>query len=127
MYQNATYIYISWYSKICWFPMKKCWCQQNSRSVSRDSHNFWIFLRLGITVPSFIIAGYVWQILGRGTFLSPPIREQPQETLFWIDLKLILSSFDQKFLVINSTVRCPHILCAIWYCRFLLVLKLILS
>ena len=24
------------YSKICWFPMKKCWCQQKSRGVSRD-------------------------------------------------------------------------------------------
>ena len=24
MYQNAVYICISWYNKICWFPVKKC-------------------------------------------------------------------------------------------------------
>ena len=29
MYQNAIYIRISRYSKICWFPVIKCWCQQN--------------------------------------------------------------------------------------------------
>ena len=40
MYQNTIYICIFWYSKIFWFPMKKCWCQQNSRSVSRDSYIF---------------------------------------------------------------------------------------
>ena len=93
MYQNATYICFSWYSKICWFPLKKCWCQQNSRSVSRDSHNFWIFLRLGITVPSFIILGYVWQILGRGTFLpiQPYIFEQPRKGLSWIGLRQKIS------------------------------------
>ena len=33
--------------------------------------SFWIFFRQVITVPSFIILGYVWQILGRGAFLSP--------------------------------------------------------
>ena len=51
---------------------KKCWCQQNSRSVSRDSFIFWVVLRKGITVPSFMIAGYVWQILGRGVFSPHP-------------------------------------------------------
>ena len=29
MHQNAVYIYISWYSKICWFLVKKCWSQYN--------------------------------------------------------------------------------------------------
>ena len=24
MYQNAIYICISWYNKICWFTVKKC-------------------------------------------------------------------------------------------------------
>ena len=32
-------------------------------------HFFWIFFKWGISVPSFIIVGYVWQILGRG--ISP--------------------------------------------------------
>ena len=27
MYQNVIYIFIFWYSKICWFPVKKCWCR----------------------------------------------------------------------------------------------------
>ena len=68
----AIYICISWCSKICWFLVKECWCQQNSRGVSRDSYIFWIFLRQGITVPSFIIVEYVWQILGRGGLFTPP-------------------------------------------------------
>ena len=29
---------ISSYSKISWFPVKKCWYQQNARGVSRDSY-----------------------------------------------------------------------------------------
>ena len=33
-YQNAIYVCIFWYNKICWFLIKKCWCQQNSRGVS---------------------------------------------------------------------------------------------
>ena len=36
-----------------------CWCQQYSRSVSHDSYTFPIFFSAGITVPSFIIVGYV--------------------------------------------------------------------
>ena len=71
MYQNAIYIFISWYNKICWFPVKKCWCQQNLGGVSRDWYIFWIFFRYSVTVPSFIIAGHVWQILGRRAFLPP--------------------------------------------------------
>ena len=37
MYQNAIYISISWYNKIYWFAVKKCWCQQNAGGVSPDS------------------------------------------------------------------------------------------
>ena len=33
--------------------------RKNSGCVSRDLYIFWIFFRQGITVPSFIIAGYV--------------------------------------------------------------------
>ena len=71
MYQNAICICISWYYKICWFPVKKCWCQQNSECVSRDSYIFRIFFRQGITVPIFIIVGYLWQILGREGLFAP--------------------------------------------------------
>ena len=44
IYQNAIYICISWYSKVYWFPVKKYWCQQKA----------------GITVPIFVIVGYLW-------------------------------------------------------------------
>ena len=74
---------ISWYSKICWFPAKKYWWQQNSKFVSRDSYIFWIFFGWGIIVASFIIVGYVWQIFWTETFLLPPIREQPQKIPSW--------------------------------------------
>ena len=47
----------------------------------------WILLRQGITVPSFIIVGYVWQILGRGPFYPFPIREQPRKDPSWIGLR----------------------------------------
>ena len=31
-------------------------------------------------MPSFIIVGYVWQILGRRGLFVPPIREQPRKS-----------------------------------------------
>ena len=71
MYQNPIYTCISWCSKICQFLVKKCWCQQNPKNVSRDLYSFWVFLRKGITVPNFIIVGYLWQILGRGPKRPP--------------------------------------------------------
>ena len=52
--------------------MKKCWCQQNSEGVSRDSYTFWIFSRQRITVLSFVIVGYVSQIFGRGGLFGAP-------------------------------------------------------
>ena len=93
MHQNAIYICISWYSKTCWFPGKKFWYQQNSRVMSRDSYIFGIFFSEGITVPSFIIVEYVWQILGSVGFLaSAPIREQPQKIPSWIGLNIIYNN-----------------------------------
>ena len=94
MHQNAIYICISWYSKICWFLVNKCWCQQNSRGVLRDWYIFWIFFRQGKSVPSSIIVGYVWQILGRrGLFGHPLIREQPRKGPSWIRLRNLLLSY----------------------------------
>ena len=88
MYQNTIYICISWYSKICWFPVKKCWCQHNSTGASGDLYIVWIFFDHGRTVPSFIFVGYVWQILGRGggAFGPAPILEQHQKSPSWIGL-----------------------------------------
>ena len=39
-----------------------------------------------MTVSSFMIVGYLWQILERGAFLALPIREQPQKGPSWIGL-----------------------------------------
>ena len=94
MYQNTIYISISWYSKICWFLVKKSWCQQNSSGVSRDSYIFWIVFGWGITVPNFIV-GYLWQILEReGLFAPLPpspayIREQPRKSPSGLGLRQI--------------------------------------
>ena len=38
-------------------------------------------------MPSFIIVGYVWRILGRGDQKGPPIREQSRKSLSWKGLK----------------------------------------
>ena len=69
MFLNVIYICISWYSKICWFPVK-------NTDVSRTQGVYHVInivwgTSLGKILPSFIIVGYVWEILGRGVFLPP--------------------------------------------------------
>ena len=81
MYQNPVFMWISWCSKICWIPVKKCWCQLNPSGVSRDLYIFWIFFRYGITVPSFIIVGFVWRILGRGVKKVPHTWAAPKKSI----------------------------------------------
>ena len=100
MHQNTIYICISWYSKSCWFPVRKCWYQQNSRGVSRDSYIFWIFLGLCITVPRFITVGYVWQILGRGA-IFPLLPPHP-----WAALKKPILNRVKIVVVIVSINKC---------------------
>ena len=80
MYKNETYICISWYDKNCWFLMKKCWCQQNSKGVSRDLYVFLILFRYDIAVPIFIIVEYVWQILGKGAICPLPSVSSPEKS-----------------------------------------------
>ena len=64
MDQNTIYIGICWYSKICLFQKKKWWYQRNS-GVCHVIHIFFeTSFGKGIIVPSFIIVGYVKQILG---------------------------------------------------------------
>ena len=63
--------------------MKKCWYQQNSKNMSRDSY----------TVLSFIIAGYVWQIFVTWGFPLPhpkkPILNRVNSfPFFWSNKKL---------------------------------------
>ena len=90
MYQNAIYICSSWYSKFCWFPVKKCRCQQNSMGVSHDSYIFWVFFTEGITA-KFHHCGICVTHFREGCFLSQPpssphICEQPQKSPSWIGL-----------------------------------------
>ena len=56
MYKNAIYTCISWYSKICWFPVKICWCQWNSWCVTwfiynRKSHRSRSVKKVFLRVP----------------------------------------------------------------------------
>ena len=49
--------------------------------VLRDLYMFWIFVKQVITVLSFIIVGYVWQILGRrGDIFAPQSVSSPEKT-----------------------------------------------
>ena len=114
MYQNAIYICIFWYSKICWFPMKKFWCRHNLRGVPRDSYNFWVFFRSDIIVPSFIFVGYAWQVLGgRGGgrhFEQFSIREQPRKGPSWIGLQRDSSTvFSCEYYTIFKNTYLKHI------------------
>ena len=56
-----------------------------SMGVSRDSYIFSICFTQGITLPSFMIVGYVSQILGNEG-LPSPIREKPQKSRYWVQL-----------------------------------------
>ena len=66
------YLYFLIYQNLMVFD-EKFWCQQNSRGVPSGSYIFRIFFRKGITVPSFIIVGYVWKILGSGDLFEPTL------------------------------------------------------
>ena len=66
-------------------------------------------------MPSFIIAGYVWQILGWGTFL-PPIREQPRKGPSWIGLSTNSTKWSNtlKQFVRKSRPNVWVCLCILW-------------
>ena len=90
MYQNAIYICISWYGTFCWFPMKKCTCQQNLRGVSRDSYCFLDLLGLRYNCAKFhYCAICMTNFREGGSFLPPSIREHPQKNPSWIGLRII--------------------------------------
>ena len=78
------------------------------------SHNAYIFVssyRLSIVVPSFIIIGYVWHILGRRVFLLPIICEQPRKGPSWIGLRAVrkwLEFFHRKVAGYKLTKKGIH-------------------
>ena len=51
------------------------------KGMSRDLYIFGIFFRQGTTVTSFIIIGYVWQILRRGGLFGPPTWATPKRPI----------------------------------------------
>ena len=75
-YLNAIDICISSCSNNCWLFVKKCRCQQKSRSVSCDLYIFKIFFRWGITCQ----VSSLWQM--------PPICEQPRKCTSWIEFNI---------------------------------------
>ena len=95
MYQNAIYIFISWYNKICWFPVKKCRCQKNPRGLSHDSYIFWI------TVIRYNCAKFhhcrIWvtDFWKEGAFWPPhsPNCEQPRKCPSWIGFETKKNAF----------------------------------
>ena len=94
MYQNTIYISISSVfldiAKFTDFRWKNADVSR-TQGLCQVIHIFCIFFGEGITAPSFIIVGYVWQILGRaGLFGPPPIREQRRKSPSWIGLRLHL-------------------------------------
>ena len=105
IYQTAIYICISWYNKICWFLVKKCWCQQNSICMSHDSYIFWIIFRWDTNVPWLIIVGYAWKILESGAFLPLPIHEELWIDPSWIELKIHNFFSDNLYLCVHQYCR----------------------
>ena len=110
MHQNAIHVRISWYNKICWFPVKKCWSQQNSGGVSRDSYIIWIFVMLRYNCAKFHHCRICVTEFREGAFLPPPIHEQPQKCPSWIGLnntkiyrqkKKKIKIFRQMLVIVN--------------------------
>ena len=71
------------YDVIILIFLKNLYFKKGSRS--RDSYIFCIFLRQSITLPSFIIVAYVWQILERGPSWTSHLLAAPKRPT-WIGL-----------------------------------------
>ena len=86
MFHNGIYICISWYRKICRFPVKNEYVSR-TQEVMRSVNCLDLF-EASITVSSFVIVGYVSYILGRRSFLTQlsSIIEQPWKDPSWIGL-----------------------------------------
>ena len=65
------------YDVITFIFLKKLYFKKGSKS--RDSYIFCIFLRQSITLPSFIIAAYVLQILEKGPSWASHLLAAPKK------------------------------------------------
>ena len=55
-----------------------------------------------MTLPSFIILGYVWKILGMGGFPPPPIREQLRKGPSWIELSCFFAAYSNMIVILDK-------------------------
>ena len=77
--------------------------------------SFWIFLKKGMTVQTFIMVGCMWQILGRWAFLAPHPWAAPPKSPSWIGLKDIsrvllnfscLYPYHAYFILLHKSQKC---------------------
>ena len=87
IYLNEIYICISWYNESCWFPVKKCWCHQNSRDVSRNLYDF------GSSSGKFRHCRICMTDLKEGRLFATPICEHSRKGPSWTGLNK--TSWDQ--------------------------------
>ena len=56
-------------------------------------------------MPCFVIAGYVWHVLGGGPFWPLPIRDQPRKSPSWIGLNTKMPKWETMTVPITQTQR----------------------
>ena len=86
MYQNAIYIFVSWYSKICRFPLKKFWSQQNSKACVTWFIYFLNLLKIRYNCAKFYHCRICVTDFREGGLFAPSIREQSRKGPSWIRL-----------------------------------------
>ena len=86
-YENdCTDICISWYSKICLFPVKKCWCQQILSGVSRGLIFFLDLYKIRYNCVKFHHCRICNRFLGICRCPPSPIYDEPWKRPFCIGL-----------------------------------------
>ena len=104
IYLNGIYIYVSWYSKICWFPVKNADISR-TQGVCRVIHIVTGFYLGKVKLcQGLSLQDMCDRFQGGGTFLPPPICEQPQKSPSWIGLREICS-IKSKLSVSNCQLK----------------------
>ena len=110
MYKNVIFIYIFWYSKICWIPMKKYWFQLNSRGLSCDQYIFWVFFGYGITAKFHLYRICVTDFREGDLFGPPPSVSSPKINQSWIGLEWMNQEQMGKHTILDFR-RATHHIC----------------
>ena len=120
IYRNAVYIFIFLYNKICWFPMKKCWCQRTR--IYRNEHNqfvpgnlanfaggtiiFFMFAALIISSLAAVPDGTVAHSLFSRNFFTPILLQQIYECLAHWDIWAFLGNCSREFCETFFSIQC---------------------